>query len=203
MLRWIDAFYEKYQWPKVDCDKIEQLTISQGDCSHHATSELETSTRPSDRGVSPSKPFNSVLLPQATGPVIMIMLDAGTQRLTFLIVSWSSSFQPKEALCSVIASARDKSAPLVGADAIVLVSQRAGVCKNFSRRVKQPIAERSSMRPPINMNRGSDARRIRANDVNSLVVSSSECVLEETPMYIANVRTGAMSCGTFPLHKVC
>jgi hypothetical protein len=43
---------------------------------------------------------------------------------------------------------------------------------------------------------------MRASDVNSLVVSSVEWSLEETPMYMANVRTGAMSCGTFPLHIV-
>jgi hypothetical protein len=64
---------------------------------------------------------------------------------------------------------------------MVLVSRRAGACKNFSRRVKQPMAERTSMRPPISINRGSEARRIRASDVNSLVVSSVEWTLEDTP----------------------
>jgi hypothetical protein len=66
-------------------------------------------------------------------------------------------------------------------DTTVRVSQRAGVCKNFPRRAKQPIAERSSMRPLINMKRGSEARRMRAKDVKSLVVSSVEWSLEETP----------------------
>lgn len=54
---------------------------------------------------------------------------------------------------------------------MVLVSHRAGDRKKVSRRAKQPIAERNSIRPLISMNRGSDARRIRASDVNNLVVS--------------------------------
>ena len=44
-------------------------------------------------GISPRSAFRRVLFPEATGPVIMVILDDGRARL----ISWSTGGEPKEA----------------------------------------------------------------------------------------------------------
>jgi hypothetical protein len=52
-------------------------TMSQGDCSHHAISDVETWTKPLDVGVSPSRALRRVDFPDATGPIIKVNEDEG------------------------------------------------------------------------------------------------------------------------------